>query len=216
MIHRSKIQAISRDLPAKKIIEQAISSKHTRIPLWKDNAENIIGVLDVKKLISLLHKNNFDFAKINVTDVISEPWFIPETVLVSKQLQSFKQRYDQIAFVVDEYGDLQGMITLKDIIDEIVGHIHDNDGNVTKFINKSGKKYKIEGITTVRQINRELDWNLPEDGANTIAGLIINEIGTIPEKDDEFKVFDLKITIHKRIGNKIITVFAEKDDQQKD
>jgi hypothetical protein len=210
MIHRSKINSISIDLKNEQIIEQALSFKHTKVPLWKDNTDNIVGVLDVKKLIFMLHKNNFVYSKILLSEATTEPWFIPETVLVSQQLQNFKNRSDQIAFIVDEYGDLQGMVTLKDIIDEIVGHIHDDHGGLQKLIHKTGQRYILDGATTVREINRELDWDLPEDGANTIAGLIINQIGAIPEKGDEFKIFDLKITIRKKIANKIITVVAQK------
>ncbi len=206
MIHRSKIHSISCDLPVKDMIEHVMSFKHSRVPLWKDNSENIVGVLDVKKLLLLLYTNNFDYNTITISAAISEPWFVPETVLVKTQLQHFKDRSDQIAFVIDEYGDLQGMVTLKDIIDEIVGHVHEGTPGLSSSIRKVGNKYIIDGATTVREINRELDLNLPEDDANTIAGLIINHIGTMPQKDQEIILGGLKIIVGKRSGNKILNV----------
>jgi Mg2+/Co2+ transporter CorB len=212
MIHRSKIISLSYNLPIKQIIEQALSCKHTKIPLWKDNTDNIVGVLDIKKLILMLHKNNFVYSEISLKEAISDPWFIPETALVSQQLQNFRNRSDQIAFIVDEYGDLQGMVTLKDVIDEIVGHIHDEHIHLQHLIRKIGNKYVIDGSTAVREINRELDWKLPEEEANTIAGLITHYVGAIPEKGDEFKMFGLKMTIRKKTANKIITVLAQLDE----
>jgi Mg2+/Co2+ transporter CorB len=212
MIHRSKIISLSYDLPKEQLIEQALSFKHTKLPLWKDNSDNIVSVLDIKKLLFTLHKHNFIYSKISLSEVMLEPWFIPETILVNQQLQNFKNRSDQIAFIVDEYGDLQGMITLKDIIDEIVGHIHDEHGQLQRSIRKIGKRYIIDGATTLRGINRELDWDLPDEDAKTIAGLIINHIGKIPEKDDEFNILGLKITIRQKTANKILTVVVQKDE----
>lgn len=209
MIHRSKIDSISCDLPIENIITQALNLKHSKLPLWKGNTENIVGVLDVKKIFSLLHKNNFDYKKIYLKDAIMEPWFIPETLPVKIQLQHFKGRSDQIAFVIDEYGDLQGMFTFKDIIDEIVGHVSENKNIDCEMIRKSGNKYIIDGAATIREINRELDWNLPEEEANTIAGLIMRKLGTIPEKGKELELFGLKITIGKKIANKILNVIVQ-------
>lgn len=210
MIHRSKIDSISQDLPLQTIVQEAMKAKHSKLPIWKDNPENIIGVLDTKKLLLQLYGNDFSFMKLDLSTAISEPWFVPETVLVNKQLQDFKNRADKIAFIINEYGELQGMVTLKDIIDEIVGHFNEESHLHSVAINQLGSGYLIEGVTTVRQINRELDWNLPEDDANTIAGLIINKIGRIPETGDELGIFDLRITIQKKIDNKIITILAQK------
>jgi Mg2+/Co2+ transporter CorB len=210
MIHRSKIVSISCNLPVEQLFEQALMAKHTKIPLWKDNSDNIVNVLDVKKLLLLSHKNSFNYSKIPLNEVLSEPWFIPETILVSAQLQNFKSRPGEIAFIVDEYGDLQGMVTLRDILEEIVGHI--DDEKVFKSIIQVGKKYIIDGDTTVREINRELDWSLPEDDANTIAGLIINQIGRIPEKGDKLKVFDLNVTIRRKVSNKISSIILQKKE----
>jgi Mg2+/Co2+ transporter CorB len=210
MVHRSQIYSINRALPTKQIVQQALTAKHTRIALWQENAENIVGVLDVKKLIIVLNKNNFAFDKIDISSAINAPWFIPETVLVNKQLQSFKTNADQIAFVLDEYGDLRGMVTLKDIVDEIVGHIHDENLSLTQAIVKKGERYFIDGATTIRQINRQLDWNLPEEEANTIAGLIIHSLGFIPKKGYQFEIFKFHLTIENKVGNKIITVIAKR------
>ena len=169
MVHRSKIIAVSQDLPLDIMWQKALETNHNKIPLWKDNAENIVGVLDVKKLLVLLYKNNFIFSKINTSEVISQPWFVPGSVLVNKQLQDFKARSEKIAFVVNEYGDLRGMITLKDIIDEIVGHIHEEHLTSQIAIHQADDQYLIDGQTTIRQINRELDLCWTETDVNIIA-----------------------------------------------
>jgi Mg2+/Co2+ transporter CorB len=211
MTHRSKIFSMSCLLPLEQMLEQALLAKYTKIPLWQNNSDNIVGVLDVKKLLLLAHKNGFDYSKITLSDVVSQPWFIPEVISVSAQLQNFKDRPRKIAFIVDEYGDLQGMVTLRDILEEIVGYI-DDDEKSFKSIIQVGKKYIVDGDTTVREINRQLDWQLPEDNANTIAGLIINKIGYIPEKGDKLSVFDLNITIRKKISNKISSIVLQKKE----
>jgi len=210
MIHRSKIFSISCLLPLEQMLEQSLLAKHSKIPLWQNNSDNIVSVLDVKKLLLLAHKNSFDYSKIALSDVVSQPWFIPEAISVSAQLQNFKDRPGKIAFIVDEYGGLQGMVTLRDILQEIVGHIDDEKS--FKSIIQVGKKYIVDGDTTVREINRQLDWQLPEDNANTIAGLIINNIGYIPEKGDKLSVFDLNITIRKKVSNKISSIVLQKKE----
>ena len=208
MVHRSNIVALNADLTNEELVRSALlSNPHTRIPLWKDNKDNIIGILHIRDLLRALYENNNDAKKVNIKEVISTPWFIPDNALVCHQLHAFRERKSHFACVVDEYGDLQGIITLEDILEEIVGPIDDeHDLSVKNVIKKSDTQFIIDGTTTIRDLNRELDWNLPDDNANTIAGLIIHEIERIPNQSEKIKIFNLEIIIQKKIGNRIKTI----------
>lgn len=204
MTHRSNIITINIDLPSEVIIKTLLSSSHTRIPLWKDNRDNIIGILNLKDLLKSLYEHNNDQKKININELLTPPWFIPENALVVDQLNAFRERNNHFACVVDEYGDLQGIITLEDVIEEIVGPITDeHDRHSDEIIKKSDTEYVIKGTTTIRDVNRELDWNLPDDDANTIAGLIIHKIARIPNRGEIIELFNFKIIILKKTANKI-------------
>ncbi|MFY9589808.1 HlyC/CorC family transporter [Rickettsia endosymbiont of Halotydeus destructor] len=208
MTHRSNIIAINIDLPTEIIIKNALAlSSNTRVPLWQDNRDNIIGILHLKDLLRALYENNNDAKKINIKELATSAWFIPENALVVHQLQAFRERNNHFACVVDEYGDLQGIITLEDILEEIVGDITDeHDRHNNEIIKQSDSEFIINGTTTIRDINRELDWNLPDNDANTIAGLIIHKIARIPSQDEVIEIFNLRIVINKKIANKIESV----------
>lgn len=205
MIHRSNIVAINVDLPKEEIVRRALlSSPHTRIPLWKDAQDNIIGVLHMRDLLRALYEKNNDAKKINIKELVNQPWFIPDNALVTHQLHAFRERKSHFACVVDEYGDLQGIITLEDILEEIVGPIIDeHDYPIDTIVKKSDVEFIIDGSVTIRDVNRELNWNLPDDDANTIAGLIIHKLERIPNQGESIKIFNLSITINKKIGNRL-------------
>jgi Mg2+/Co2+ transporter CorB len=213
MIHSSKIISMPFDLPIEQMLQNALATQHTQIPLWKNNSSNIIGVLDIKKLLLFAHKNNFNYSKMDIKESLSEPWFISELISVSTQLQNFKNQPGRIAFVVDEYGDLRGMVTMRDILEEIVGNI--DDERSFKSIIQVGEKYIVDGDTAVKEINHELNWRLPEDDASTIAGLIINKIGYIPEKGAKLNIFDLDVTIRKKVSDKIFSISLQKKESGK-
>ncbi|WP_425363760.1 HlyC/CorC family transporter [Candidatus Tisiphia endosymbiont of Hybos culiciformis] len=208
MIHRSNVIAINIDLPKEEIVRKALlSSPHTRIPLWKDTQDNIIGVLHIRDLLRALYEKNNDVKKVNIEELISQPWFIPDNALVTHQLHAFRERKNHFACVVDEYGDLQGIITLEDILEEIVGPIIDeHDYPINTIIKKSEIEFIIDGSATIRDVNRELNWNLPDYNANTIAGLIIYELERIPNQGESIKIFNLSITINKKIGNRLDSI----------
>jgi len=210
MIHRSKMITLQHDLPIEDIISQALASNYTKIPLWKDDSDNIISVLNVRTLMHYLYEEKIPPEKISLSKLTQEAWFIPDSLLVSQMLQNFKLRDDKVAFVVDEYGDLQGMVTVDDVVKEILGNIHDIGEKDAEGIRELENSYIIDGATTVRAISRELDWNLPEDDANTIAGLIINHMGAIPEKGERLTILGLNITIRKKVANKILSVSVQK------
>lgn len=219
MTHRSAIVAIDVDLPKEEIVPALLSNPHTRIPLWKDTKDNIIGVLHMRDLLRALYQNNNDATKINIEQLINQPWFIPDNAFVTHQLHAFRERKSHFACVVDEYGDLQGIITLEDILEEIVGPISDeHDCPIDTIVKKSEVEFTIDGYTTIRDLNRELNWNLPDDDANTIAGLIIHKLERIPNQGESVDMFNLNITIDKKVGNRIdrvkVTILPVSEDSK--
>ncbi|MDF2965608.1 MAG: Hemolysin-like protein [Rickettsiaceae bacterium] len=210
MTHRSHMFTINADLPLEEITKQALNTPFTRIPLWRDDKDNIVGVLHLRSLLKALHDNNFNYLKLKLDNFLTEPWFIPENVQVNLQLSEFRKRRNHFAIVVDEYGALRGVVTLEDAVEEIVGQIEDEHDIQRDLIVKQGEnKYIIEGEAPIRDVNRELDWNLPDEDASTIAGLIMHETGRIPDEGEEFKLFNLKMTILRRQANRIRTLLVE-------
>ncbi|RYE05988.1 MAG: HlyC/CorC family transporter [Rickettsiaceae bacterium] len=210
MIHRSNITAIDANAKNEEIVRLALDSPYTRIPLWQDNKENIIGILHIKDLLKALHKCNNDVSKINLQSIITNPWFIPENALAIHQLHAFRERKTHFACVVDEYGDIQGIITLEDILEEIVGQIDDEHDKANQdIITKSPCEFLINGSITIRDLNRELNWNLSDEFANTLAGLIIYEIERIPERGEVIELFNIKFTVVKKTANRIDTIKAK-------
>ena len=214
MIHRSNMITIESTLPIEQITKKALSSSHTRIPVWQDSQDNIIGILHIKDLLRSLYKNNFDYSKITLSDFMTDPWFIPDNALVNLQLHAFRQKRSHFALVIDEYGDLQGLVTLEDILEEIVGQIDDEyDGQNNQIIKKSPNKFMIEGSTSIRDVNRELNWNLPDEHASTFAGLIIHEMHKLPKQGEIVQIFNLKVTIYHRQSNRITMLMVETLDK---
>lgn len=214
MVHRSSMFTIDSSLAINEIASKALTCPHTRIPVWKDSKDNIVGVLHLKNMLLSLYKANFDYSKIKLSDFVSEPWFIPENALVIQQLQEFRKRRSHFALVVDEYGDLQGLVTLEDILEEIVGQIDDEyDHGPSNIIRETDNKFLIEGSTSIRDVNRELNWNLPDDNASTLGGLIMHELHKLPKEGEVFELFDLKITIYSRLATRIKTLMVETLDK---
>lgn len=207
MVHRRQLKTVNVDLPIRDIITQVCSFSHSRIPVWSQNKDNIIGVLHIKDLLKKLNKYKFDYTKVNLKSFLSQPWFIPENVLVSHQLHAFKLQRYHCALVVNEYGDIKGMVTLEDVLEEIVGSIEDeHDDSEEQIKTHDTNEYLIDGLTSIRDINRQLNWNLSDEDASTIAGVIIHELKRIPEQGEVFDLFDFRITIIRRLANRIKTV----------
>jgi len=211
MIHRKNIFSLNADEPPSEIIAKILDSDHTRIPLWRDDPDNVVGVLHVKALLRGLRLYDGDIDEINIMDMASNPWFVPETNTLDNQLYQFRKKRTHMALVVDEYGALVGLVTLEDILEEIVGQIEDEHDQVGRQIRalKSGK-YRIEGETTIRDINRQLEWNLPDAEATTIAGLIMHNAESIPDEGQEFKFDGCWFKVEKKEENQIVSVLAKK------
>jgi Mg2+/Co2+ transporter CorB len=220
MIHRRKMTMIDADLPPEEIVRQVLDSQHTRIPLWRNEPDNIVGVLHAKGLLRALHTNDWKLQGIDVVKLSAKPWFIPDGTTLLKQLEAFKRRREHFAIVVDEYGALMGVVTLEDILEEIVGDIADeHDMKVEGVIQEEEGTFIVEGTVTLRDLNRELDWNLPDDQASTLAGLILHEARQIPLQGQVFTFYSLRFEILERQRNQIrkirVTPLAKALDEEK-
>jgi Mg2+/Co2+ transporter CorB len=187
MVHRTKIVMLDGDQPAASIIEAVLESGHTRIPIWRDNPDNIIGVLHAKDLLKALQRAGGDVGKIELDGIVIAPWFVPDTRPVADQLSAFLRRKMHFAIVVDEYGEVMGLVTLEDIIEEIVGDIADeHDVAVPGVRQESNGSWVVDGMVPIRDLNRLNEWSLPDDNATTVAGMIIHEAQSIPEVGQTF------------------------------
>ena len=217
MIHRSKVFAINIDTPNEKLLKAALASNHTRIPIWEKTPDNIIGILHIKDLVRKIHGAKINIKDINVRSLLKTPIFVPDNALVVQQLQLFKEGQSHLACVVDEYGDLHGIITMEDVIEEVFGQIYDeHDYTHNKIIKSSENEYIIDGSVSIRDVNRELGWDLPETEATTIAGFVINEMKRIPNQGEFITIDNLKIVVKKKTQNRIkslsILVHPDKDE----
>lgn len=204
MIHRRQIDTIDAGLPAAQIVEEALKIGFTRIPLWKGTPENIIGVLHAKALLREMKRVGGDIAQIDIAKIATKPWFIPESTNLLEQLQAFRARREHFALVVDEYGALQGIVTLEDILEEIVGDIGDEtDTSMPGVIRQPNGSLLIDGSVTLRELNRQFEWNIPEGEAATIAGLVLHEARRVPEVGQTFEFHGFRFEILRRQRNQL-------------
>jgi Mg2+/Co2+ transporter CorB len=204
MIPRGDVEAIDAALPAAKLVELVLASPHTRIPLYRGQHENIVGVVHAKALFRAVHRHQGPLDTLSVQGFVSAPWFILETTSLLDQLQAFKRRREHFAVVVDEYGALRGVVTLEDIIEEIVGEIDDElDVRVAGVEALADGGYICLGSVPVRDLNREFGWRLPEDVATTIAGIVLHEARRIPDVGQTFAFHGFRFEVLGREGNRI-------------
>jgi len=208
MIHRKNMEMIDAapegDDDAVNAITQALDSRFTRLPLYEGDQENIVGVLHAKDLSRALNAARGDTAKIDVRTIARAPWFVPETTSLFEQLNAFRAKREHFAIVVDEYGAVMGLVTLEDILEEIVGEIEDEHDRPMEGVKpQQDGSVVVDGVVTIRDLNRMLDWNLPDDEAVTIAGLVIHEAQTIPEPGQVFAFHDRRFEITKRRRNQL-------------
>ncbi len=215
MLHRSGIEMVDADLPAEDILAQILQSQHTRLPLYRDNPENIVGVIHAKDLLRAMQKllgggevDGQGLAAFDVMRVAMEPYFVPETTTLGDQMRNFLKRKTHFALVVDEYGGLEGLITLEDILEEIVGEIADEfDEHAPDQIEATPDgAYIIDGAITIRDLNRAHDWQLPDDEANTVAGLVIHEAQMIPVVGQVFSFHGFRFEVLAKEENRIATL----------
>ncbi|MEM9288453.1 MAG: HlyC/CorC family transporter [Pseudomonadota bacterium] len=205
MVHRRNMMMIDVSEPSSDIIQQVIDAPYTRIPLYEDDPDNIIGVIHAKDILRALMKPGGRRDRVNIKSLMAEPWFVPETTSLREQLDAFTARKNHFAIVVDEYGVILGLVTLEDILEEIVGDIADEyDTFETDGITFNGDgTITVEGTVTIRDLNRRMDWTLPDEDAATVAGLLINEARVIPVKGQSFDFFERRFEVLRRQRNQV-------------
>ena len=219
MLHRSGIEMVDAALPAQDILAQILQSQHTRLPLYRDNPENIVGVIHAKDLLRAMHKllsggevDGQGLAVFDVMKVAMPPYFVPETTTLGDQMRNFLKRKTHFALVVDEYGGLEGLITLEDILEEIVGEIADefDEYEPDQIAATADGAYIVEGGSTIRDLNRAHDWQLPDDEANTVAGLVIHEAQMIPVVGQVFSFHGFRFEVLTKEENRLATLKIRK------
>jgi len=207
MTHRKNVMMVDASKSQTQIVEEVLDSPYTRLPLWKDDFDNIIGVIHVKMLIKELRAHEGNVTTPDIESLVTEPWFIPETTTLFDQLQAFRQRREHFAIVVDEYGSYMGIVTLEDIIEEIVGEIEDEMDEIVAGVRKQPNgTFLVDGDVTIRDLNREFDWDLPDEDYSTIAGLILHEAQIIPDPGQSFNFYGMRFDVVKRQRNQITLV----------
>ena len=208
MTHRGSVSMVNAKDKPEDIVSFVLNSPHTRLPVYSEKPDNIIGVLHVKDLLRALHNSNAETKEnLDVANIATATYFVPETTLLANQLQAFRTRREHFAIVVDEYGDFRGIVTLEDIIEEIVGDIDDeHDEELAGCTAQADGSYVVDGNVTIRDLNRTLDISLPDDDASTIAGLLLYETRIIPHPGQEFKIHNMRFRVIHRENNQITSL----------
>jgi Mg2+/Co2+ transporter CorB len=204
MVHRTKMRLVDASLPPEEIVREVIDSPYTRMPLFRGEPDNIVGVVHAKDLLRAYVVAGDGAAKLDIGELMHEPWFIPESTTLQDQLQAFLRRGTHSALVVDEYGVVQGLVTLEDIIEEIVGDIRDEHDEVVLGVRKQRDgSVVVEGSVTIRDLNRAMGWSLPDEEAATVAGLVIHEARAIPEARQTFAFHGFRFEVLRKQRNRI-------------
>ena len=207
MIHRTTMLSVDLDAGPAQIVQAVLAAPYTRIPVWKDTPDNIVGVLHAKDLLRALDAAGNDASKLDLEEIALAAWFVPDTTSLVDQLRSFRRKKMHFAFVVDEYGVVLGIVTLEDIIEEIVGDISDeHDVVVTGVRPQADGAVNVDGSVPIRDLNRAMDWHLPDEEATTIAGLVIHEARTIPEAGQTFTFYGFRFQVLRKQRNRIASL----------
>jgi magnesium and cobalt exporter, CNNM family len=207
MVHRTTMDAIDVDLPPEQLVDEALKSSHTRVPLWRGEREEIVGILHAKTLLRALREAGGDLGKLDIMSLCTPPWFVPDSTSLKDQLNAFLKRKAHFAIVVDEYGEVMGLVTLEDIIEEIVGDITDETdiASIAARVQPDGSLI-VDGTVPIRDVNRMMDWNIPDDEATTIAGLVIHEAQAIPYQGQRFNFHGFLFEVLRRQKNRITSL----------
>jgi Mg2+/Co2+ transporter CorB len=204
MIHRTEMITVNADEPPEDVVQAVLAASVTRVPLWRESAENIIGILHAKDLLRAIQAAAGDLSKIDIATIARPPWFVPDIRPLSEQLKAFRRRKTHFALVVDEYGEVMGLVTLEDILEEIVGDISDeHDITVSGCKPQPDGSVVVDGAVPIRDLNRLMDWSLPDKEATTIAGLVIHEARSIPEAGQSFTFHGFRFRVLKKQRNRI-------------
>jgi Mg2+/Co2+ transporter CorB len=207
MIHRTEMITVNVDDSPEAVVKAVLAAPVTRVPLWRDSSENIIGVLHAKDLLRAIQAADGDLAKVNIPSLARPPWFVPDIRPLSEQLKAFRRRKTHFALAVDEYGEVMGLVTLEDILEEIVGDISDeHDITVSGCAPQPDGSVTVDGAVPIRDLNRLMDWSLPDNEATTIAGLVIHEARAIPEAGQSFTFHGFRFRVLKKERNRITSL----------
>jgi len=204
MVHRTAMRALNAGDPPEEIVKAVLESPYTRMPLWAGSVDNIVGVVHAKDLLRALAEPGVEPRSLDITRVAQKPWFVPDTTTLKEQLAAFLRRQEHFATVVDEYGEVQGVVTLQDILKEIVGDISDETAVDMQGVRQEADgSLVVDGGVSIRDLNRAFTWNLPDEEATTIAGLVIHESKSIPEERQAFTFYGKRFIVMKRVKNRI-------------
>jgi Mg2+/Co2+ transporter CorB len=207
MVHRTNMATIDIATPADEIIDAILASQYSRVPVWREAPDNFVGILHSKDLLMALRDAGWSPERIDIEKLLSPPWFVPDTTGVNEQLAEFLKRKTQLALVVDEYGEVRGLVTLEDILEEIVGQIADeHDVGEVPVRRQMDGSVLVEGALPIRDLNRETGWTLPDEAATTIAGLVMHEAQTIPDAGQAFTFHGFRFEIVRKVRNRITAV----------
>jgi CBS domain containing-hemolysin-like protein len=204
MVHRTNMYSVDADEPPAKVIDAVVSGPHTRVPIWEKDPENIIGTVHVKDALRAVKAAGGDPSRIDIRAIAAKPWFVPDTTSLIDQLSAFLKRKTHIALVVDEYGEVQGLVTLEDILEEIVGDIADEHELTVHGVRpQPDGSFNVDGTVPIRDLNRATGWELPDDEANTVAGLVIHEARIIPEPGQAFIFHGFRFQVLRKNRNRV-------------
>lgn len=204
MVHRTAMRGLNADEAPEAVVRSVLDSPFTRMPLWRGSTDNIIGIVHAKELFRALAEPGCEPSTVEIAKVADKPWFVPDTTSLKDQLNAFLRRKTHMAIVVDEYGEVQGLVTLEDILEEIVGDISDEHAiDIQGVRQEADGSIVVDGSVPIRDLNRALDWALPDDEATTIAGLVIHETKSIPEERQAFTFHGKRFIVMKRVKNRI-------------
>jgi Mg2+/Co2+ transporter CorB len=204
MVHRTRMRALDADEPPSELVRQVLDSPYTRIPLWRGEPDDIVGILHAKDVLRALQRDKGDPSGLDLVEIASDPWFVPDTTRLDDQLKAFLKRKMHLALVVDEYGEVRGLVTLEDIIEEIVGEIADEQDIVVQGVRpQPDGSVNVSGAVPIRDLNRVMDWSLPDDEAITVAGLVIHEARIIPAAGQAFTFHGFRFQVLRRQRNRI-------------
>lgn len=210
MVHRRSMETVDGGMSPREIVTETLASQHSRVPIYREDPENVVGVLHAKDLLRAIADADGRIDEVDIQAILREPWFIPETTSLKDQLAAFLKRQNHFALVVDEYGGLQGLVTLEDILEEIVGEIEDEHDVVAAGIKPTeGGGVIVEGKVTIRELNRAMNWNLPDEEAVTVAGLLIHEAEAIPEVGQTYTFHHHRFRVEARKGARITSLKVE-------
>ena len=204
MVHRTEMVTVNADDPPEQIVNAVLQGGYTRVPLWRGSPENIVGILHAKDLLRAIRNADGELDKIDIQAIALPPWFVPDIRPLSEQLKAFRRRKTHFALVVDEYGEVEGLVTLEDILEEIVGDISDeHDIPVPGVRPQPDGSVNVDGAVPIRDLNRVMDWNLPDGEATTVAGLVIHEARSIPDVGQSFTFHGFRFNVLRKTRNRI-------------